>query len=484
MKTKSYKSYKSYKSFKSFFIEQERIRVSKEDAIYMEAIENWFSRPESILKESLLGRLQPVWGAATGSSAGSRDAADITTAVAGAKAKQLGGGVADIVDAALTFSPRSIFTSIAKILRSAHDAKEFASSTRNALSLIHIKETLRKQFAQNRYDKNTIDEILNYYFEIPIEAIQIYQQYNSGNVLSKAVDAFKDEMTKGFDLNTTKTFFKIFKQEAIRNLDDLNQKDQRIEINFIKDEERIAAKLEPKVKQILSSGGESVKTIFSNSLARSANSSLKNMVNDLAKYAGKVGRFAGKQAGNIALAGALGLGAIGLSPQTAGSSSETDAKVQQVQSQSAQENRAINAFKNRFTDASFSWGQNAEQSKIIFKKIDYDQSGKVTVSGFVTIARNDRPMNKEDVMSWSDLYQYRIGDAVDRALGYSFSKDMTDGPSFGEEFLFSHIKQNYKFHSPFHKTTNFKIGVNETEKLNQNPSLNSVAIPFSITVSH
>ena len=61
---------------------------------------------------------------------------------------------------------------------------------------------------------------------------------------------------------------------------------------------------------------------------------------------------------------------------------------------------------------------------------------------------------------------------------------MTDGPSFGEEFLFSHIKQNYKFHSPFHKTTNFKIGVNETEKLNKNPSLNSVAIPFSITVSH
>jgi hypothetical protein len=41
-----------------------------------------------------------------------------------------------------------------------------------------------------------------------------------------------------------------------------------------------------------------------------------------------------------AAAGALlGLGAIGLSPQTAGSSSETDAKVQQVQSQSEQENR-------------------------------------------------------------------------------------------------------------------------------------------------
>jgi hypothetical protein len=291
-------------------------------------------------------------------------------------------------------------------------------------------------------------------------------------------------MTKDFDLNTTKTFFKIFKEEVIKNVSSLHQNDQKIEIKLLDNEEKnIVTSLEPKVKQALSSGGESVKKIFSNSLARSANSSLKNMVNDLAKYAGKVGRFAGKQAGNIALAGALGLGAIGLSPQTAGSSSETDAKVQQVQSQSAQENRAINAFKNRFTDASFSWGQNAEQSKIILKKIDYDQSGKVTVSGFVTIARNDRPMNKEDVMSWSELYKYRIGDAVDRALGYSFSKDMTDGPSFGEEFLFSHIKQNYKFHSPFHKTTNFKIGVNETEELNQNPSLNSVAIPFSITVS-
>jgi hypothetical protein len=456
------------KSFKSFFVEQERISVLTEDVIYMEAIADWFRRPA--------GRLQPVLGAATGSSAGSRDAADITTAAAGANAKKLGGDIVELVDAALTFSPITIFTSIAKTLKAAHNAKEFANSTRNALSLIHIKETLRKQFEKNKYDKNTIDQILNYYFEIPYEAIQIYQQYNSGNVLSKAVDAFKDEMTKGFDLNTTKTFFKIFKQEAIRNLDDLNQKDQKIEINFIKDEERIAAKLEPKVKQILSSGGESVKTIFSNSLARSANSSLKNMVSDLASFAGRQGR-------NIALAGALGLSAIGALPQTAGNSAIPDAQAQQVQSQSAQENRAINAFKNRFTDASFSWGQNAEQSKIIFKKIDYDQSGKVTVSGFVTIARNDRPMNKEDVMSWSDLYQYRIGDAVDRALGYSFSKDMTDGPSFGEEFLFSHIKQNYKFHSPFHKTTNFKIGVNETEKLNQNPSLNSVAIPFSITVS-
>jgi phosphoribosylformylglycinamidine synthase PurS subunit len=196
--------------------------------------------------------------------------------------------------------------------------------------------------------------------------------------------------------------------------------------------------------------------------------------------------------GKAVLGGLHNLGLNGVSDVRVGkhitlqieAASETDAKVQQVQSQSEQENRAINAFKNRFTDASFSWGQNAEQSKIIFKKIDYDQSGKVTVSGFVTIARNDRPMNKEDVMSWSELYKNRIGKAVDRALGYSFSKDMTDGPSFGEEFLFSHIKQNYKFHSPFHKTTNFKIGVNETEKLNQNPSLNSVAIPFSITVSH
>lgn len=455
------------KSFKSFFVEQERISVLTEDVIYMEAIADWFRRPA--------GKFEPVKAALTGST-GSRDAADMTAAAAGAGAKKLGGDIVELVDAALTFSPITIFTSIARTLKAAHDAKEFANSTRNALSLIHIKETLRKQFEKNKYDKNTIDQILNYYFEIPSEAIKIYQQYNSGNVLSKAVDAFKDEMTKGFDLNTTKTFFKIFKQEAIRNLDDLNQKDQKIEINFLNHEDRIAAKLEPKVKQILSSGGESVKTIFSNSLARSANSSLKNMVSDLASFAAKQGR-------NIALAGALGLGAIGALPQTAGDSAIPDAQAQQVQSQSAQENRAINAFKNRFTDASFSWGQNAEQSKIIFKKIDYDQSGKVTVSGFVTIARNDRPMNKEDVMSWSDLYQYRIGDAVDRALGYSFSKDMTDGPSFGEEFLFSHIKQNYKFHSPFHKTTNFKIGVNETEKLNQNPSLNSVAIPFSITVS-
>ena len=83
-----------------------------------------------------------------------------------------------------------------------------------------------------------------------------------------------------------------------------------------------------------------------------------------------------------------------------------------------------------------------------FQKIDYDESGKVTVSGFVTIARNDRPMNKEDVMSWSELYKYRIGDAVDRALGYSFSKDMTDGPSFGEEFLFSHIKTKLQVSFP------------------------------------
>ena len=456
------------KSFKSFFVEQERISVLTEDVIYMEAIADWFRRPA--------GKFEPVKAALTGST-GSRDAADMTAATAGKKARDVGGSVAEIVDAALTFSLKSIFTVIAKRLQTAQDAAEFVRSTQNALSLIHIKETLRKQFAQNKYDKNTINDILNYYFEIPEQAIKVFYKYNADEVLSKAVDAFKDEMTKGFDLNSTKTFFKIFKEEVLRNLSELNQTDRRIEIKLLDDEgQRIATKLEPKVKQALSSGGESVKTIFSNSLARSANSSLKNMVSDLASFAGRQGR-------NIALAGALGLGAIGALPQTAGDSAVPDAQAQQVQSQSAQENRAINAFKNRFTDASFSWGQNAEQSKIVFKKIDYDQSGKVTVSGFVTIARNDRPMNKEDVMSWSDLYQYRIGDAVDRALGYSFSKDMTDGPSFGEEFLFSHIKQNYKFHSPFHKTTNFKIGVNETEKLNQNPSLNSVAIPFSITVS-
>jgi hypothetical protein len=465
------------KSFKSFFVEQERISVLTEDVIYMEAIVDWFSRSESILKESLFDRFRPVFGALTGSSAGSRDAADITTAAAGAGAKKVGGGVVELVDAALTFSPKTIFTGIVTILKTVQDTQEFANSARNALSLIHIKETLRKQFEQNKYDKNTINDILNYYFEIPHIALQVYRMHNSGYVLSKAVDAFKDEITKGFDLNTTKTFFKIFKQEVIKNVSELNQTDRKIEIRLLDNEEKdIATKLEPKVKQALSSGGESVKKIFSNSLARSSNSSLKNMVSDLASFAARQGR-------NIALAGALGLGAIGALPQNAGDSAIPDAQVQQVQSQSAQENRAINAFKNRFTDASFSWGENAEQSKIIFKKIDYDQSGKVTVSGFVTIARNDRPMNKEDVRSWSELYKYRIGDAVDRALGYSFSKDMTDGPSFGEEFLFSHIKQNYKFHSPFHKTTNFKIGVNETEKLNQNPSLNSVAIPFSITVS-
>jgi hypothetical protein len=465
------------KSFKSFFVEQERISVLTEDVIYMEAIVDWFSRSESILKESLLGRFQPILGALTGSSAGSRDAADMTAAAAGVGAKKLGGNVVELVDAALTFSPKTIFTGIVTILKTVQDTQEFANSARNALSLIHIKETLRKQFAQNKYDNNTINDILNYYFEIPKEALQVYRMYNSGYVLSKAVDAFKDEITKGFDLSTTKTFFKIFKQEVIKNVSELNQADKKIEIRLLDNEEKdIATKLEPKVKQALSSGGESVKKIFSNSLARSSNSSLKNMVSDLASFAARQGR-------NIALAGALGLGAIGALPQNAGDSAIPDAQVQQVQSQSAQENRAINAFKNRFTDASFSWGENAEQSKIIFKKIDYDQSGKVTVSGFVTIARNDRPTNKEDVRSWSELYKYRIGDAVDRALGYSFSKDMTDGPSFGEEFLFSHIKQNYKVHSAFHKTTNFKIGVNETEKLNQNPSLNSVAIPFSITVS-
>lgn len=76
------------KSFKSFFVEQERISVLTEDVIYMEAIVDWFSRSESILKESLLGRFQPILGALTGSSAGSRDAADITTAAAGANAKK------------------------------------------------------------------------------------------------------------------------------------------------------------------------------------------------------------------------------------------------------------------------------------------------------------------------------------------------------------------------------------------------------------
>jgi hypothetical protein len=454
------------KSFKSFFVEQERISVLTEDVIYMEAIADWFRRPA--------GRLQPVLGAATGSSAGSRDAADMTTAAAGAGAKKLGGDIVELVDAALTFSPITIFTSIAKTLKAAHDAKEFANSTRNALSLIHIKETLRKQFEKNKYDKNTIDQILNYYFEIPKEAIQIYQQYNSGNVLSKAVDAFKDEMTKGFDLNTTKTFFKIFKQEAIRNLDDLNQKDQRIEINFIKDEERIAAKLEPKVKQILSSGGESVKTIFSNSLARSANSSLKNMVSDLASFAGRQGR-------NIALAGALGLGAIGALPQNAGDSAIPDAQVQQVQSQSAQENRAINAFKNRFTGASLTYGT-SQYSKINFQKIDYDGSGKITVSGSIVIFRGNRPSDKVDSNEWLQRFKEdRIGYNVKQALGYAFSGEMKDGTSFRDEFEFG--SKNYIRNNPFKNITNFSLDVNQNKRFDQDPNLNYFAIPFSITVS-
>lgn len=131
------------------------------------------------------------------------------------------------MDAALTFSPKTIFTGIVTILKTVQDTQEFANSARNALSLIHIKETLRKQFAQNKYDNNTINDILNYYFEIPKEALQVYRMHNSGYVLSKAVDAFKDEITKGFDLNTTKTFFKIFKQEVIKNVSELNQADKK-----------------------------------------------------------------------------------------------------------------------------------------------------------------------------------------------------------------------------------------------------------------
>ena len=84
------------------------------------------------------------------------------------------------------------------------------------------------------------------------------------------------------------------------------------------------------------------------------------MVSDLASFAGRQGR-------NIALAGALGLGAIGALPQTAGNSAIPDAQVQQVQSQSAQENRAINAFKNRFTGASLTYGS-SEKSRINFQK--------------------------------------------------------------------------------------------------------------------
>ena len=454
------------KSFKSFFVEQERISVLTEDVIYMEAIADWFRRPA--------GRLEPVKAALTGST-GSRDAADMTAATAGKKARDVGGSVAEIVDAALTFSPRSIFTVIARRLQTAQDAAEFVRSTQNALSLIHIKETLRKQFAQNKYDKNTINEILNYYFEIPLEAIKVFYKYNADEVLSKAVDAFKDEMTKGFDLNSTKTFFKIFKEEVLRNLSELNQTDRRIEIKLLDDEgQKIATKLEPKVKQALSSGGNSVKTIFSNSLARSANSSLKNMVSDLASFAGRQGR-------NIALAGALGLGAIGALPQTAGNSAIPDAQVQQVQSQSAQENRAINAFKSRFTGASLTYGS-SEKSRINFQKIDYDGSGKITVSGSIVIFRGNRPSDKVDSNEWLQRFkENRIGYNVKQALGFAFSGEMKDGPSFGDEFEFG--TKDFTRNNPFKNITNFSLDVNQNQKFDQDPNLNNFAIPFSITVS-
>lgn len=454
------------KSFKSFFVEQERISVLTEDVIYMEAIADWFRRPA--------GRLEPVKAALTGST-GSRDAADMTAATAGKKARDVGGSVAEIVDAALTFSLKSIFTVIARRLQTAQDAAEFVRSTQNALSLIHIKETLRKQFAQNKYDKNTINDILNYYFEIPVQAIKVFYKYNADEVLSKAVDAFKDEMTKGFDLNSTKTFFKIFKEEVLRNLSELNQTDRRIEIKLLDDEgQRIATKLEPKVKQALSSGGESVKTIFSNSLARSANSSLKNMVSDLASFAAKQGR-------NIALAGALGLGAIGALPQTAGNSAIPDAQVQQVQSQSAQENRAINAFKNRFTGASLTYGS-SEKSRINFQKIDYDGSGKITVSGSIVIFRGNRPSDKVDSNEWLQRFkENRIGYNVKQALGFAFSGEMKDGPSFGDEFEFG--TKDFTRNNPFKNITNFSLDVNQNQKFDQDPNLNNFAIPFSITVS-
>jgi hypothetical protein len=463
------------KSFKSFFVEQERISVLTEDVIYMEAIVDWFSRSESILKESLLDRFRPVFGALTGSSAGSRDAADITTAAAGTGAKKLGGNVVELVDAALTFSPKTIFTGIVTILKTVQDTQEFANSARNALSLIHMKETLRKQFEQNKYDKNTINDILNYYFEIPYQALQVYRMYNSGYVLSKAVDAFKDEITKGFDLNTTKTFFKIFKQEVIRNVSELNQADKKIEIRLLDNEEKdIATKLEPKVKQALSSGGESVKKIFSNSLARSSNSSLKNMVSDLASFAARQGR-------NIALAGALGLGAIGALPQNAGDSAIPDAQVQQVQSQSAQENRAINAFKNRFTGASLSYAT-SKYSKINFQKIDYDGSGKITVSGSIVIFRGNRPSDKVDSNEWLQRFKEdRIGYNVKQALGYAFSGEMKDGTSFRDEFEFG--SKNYIRNNPFKNITNFSLDVNQNQRFDQDPNLNYFAIPFSITVS-
>ncbi len=463
------------KSFKSFFVEQERISVLTEDVIYMEAIGDWFSRSESILKESLLGRFQPILGALTGSSSGSRDAADMTAAAAGVGAKKLGGNVVELVDAALTFSPKTIFTGIVTILKTVQDTQEFANSARNALSLIHIKETLRKQFAQNKYDNNTINDILNYYFEIPKEALQVYRMHNSGYVLSKAVDAFKDEITKGFNLNTTRTFFKIFKQEVIRNVSELNQADKKIEIRLLDNEEKdIATKLEPKVKQALSSGGESVKKIFSNSLARSSNSSLKNMVSDLASFAARQGR-------NIALAGALGLGAIGALPQNAGDSAIPDAQVQQVQSQSAQENRAINAFRNRFTGASFTYGD-SQYSKINFQKIDYDGSGKITVSGSIVIFRGNRPSDKVDSNEWLQRFkENRIGYNVKQALGYAFSGEMKDGTSFRDEFEFG--SKNYIRNNPFKNITNFSLDVNQNQRFDQDPNLNYFAIPFSITVS-
>ena len=198
------------------------------------------------------------------------------------------------------------------------------------------------------------------------------------------------------------------------------------------------------------------------------------MVSDLASFAGRQGR-------NIALAGALGLGAIGALPQTAGNSAIPDAQVQQVQSQSAQENRAINAFKNRFTGASLTYGS-SQYSKINFQKINYDGSGKITVSGSIVIFRGNRPSDKVDSNEWLQRFkENRIGYNVKQALGFAFSGEMKDGPSFGDEFEFG--TKDFTRNNPFKNITNFSLDVNQNQRFDQDPNLNYFAIPFSITVS-
>jgi hypothetical protein len=198
------------------------------------------------------------------------------------------------------------------------------------------------------------------------------------------------------------------------------------------------------------------------------------MVSDLASFAARQGR-------NIALAGALGLGAIGALPQNAGDSAIPDAQVQQVQSQSAQENRAINAFKNRFTGASLTYGT-SQYSKINFQKIDYDGSGKITVSGSIVIFRGNRPSDKVDSNEWLQRFKEdRIGYNVKQALGYAFSGEMKDGTSFRDEFEFG--SKNYIRNNPFKNITNFSLDVNQNQRFDQDPNLNYFAIPFSITVS-